>query len=65
MVEASLTDEEREELLGLVEEYIMAPRGREGAAVWSELIGYIAWLKKQKTGIGTVRLRRSRRGRPT
>jgi len=51
MAEASLTDEEQEKLIGLVEEFIQAPRGREGWEAWAELTGYIAWLKRRKTRV--------------
>jgi len=46
-----LTAEAQEKLIGMVEEFIQAPRGREGWEAWAELTGYIAWLKRRKTRV--------------
>jgi len=59
-----LTAKEEESILGLVEEFIRAPRGYKGWAVWAELIRYIARLKRQKTQIQIPRRGRTRRSRP-
>jgi len=60
-----LTAEEQKKLIGLVEEFIQAPRGRLGWEAWAELTGYIAWLKRQKRRVQFPGPGRGRRGRPT
>jgi len=48
MAGASLTDEEREELLRLVEEYLRTPKGYKGMLAWTSVVRYITGLKNKR-----------------